>query len=190
MIADFVTDVATELALTDAAALVLLGKDNLAQDDGANAGNGRVVVVPTRFKYTAPNYVGSTKAERRAVYSRAQVLEVHVWAVGAMVDSETDEALNPAEQIARDHDAVESLMDNAIIAMRQVAPSYGGTSPAGGQFNGTIITGEYGLEGIFETELLLPVLKPAKATAPAAIDLTGKATLPNGDETVAHTAPS
>lgn len=182
MIADFVTDVATEIALTAPLVVVELGKDRLAQDDGANAGNGRVVVVPTRFKYAPPNYIGSSGASRRPVYSRAQVLEVHVWAVGSS-DGDAD------EQIARDHDAVEDLMDCTIIAMREVAPNYGGTTPAGGQFNGTIVTGEYGLEGIFETELALPVLKPAKATAPATIDLTGTVTVNGNEITAAHTAP-
>lgn len=183
MIADFVADVATELARSFPLVAVQLGKDRVAQDDGANAGNGRVVLFPTRFAYGPPTFIGSTGAERRAVYARLQTFEVHVWAVAAAQD-------DPDDQVGADIAAAEAIADDLVIAMRQVAPQYGGPqAPGSGQFTGDIITSEHGVEMVFETVVPLPVLDAPKATAPAAIDLTGIATLANGDETVAHTAP-
>lgn len=155
-LATIIAAVAADLEADGIEADVLAGRDQTRREVGQP--NGRVVLVPIGWTYSAPGELGGgVGGNARPLAVRAQNVEAHVWARAA---EQTD---HDAQRLA-DFDAMATLADRVLRAFHRTCRGsvrWGSGEPTTGTE-----TLEYGTEGVFTVTIGLPVTDTAWPYAP------------------------
>ncbi len=168
-LADLLEEIQDDFDAESVPVTLIQGKSFVAREPSeAEAGTGRIVVVPKGFFYGPPeaDVTEDAGGNPRPVAARRQTLEVHVWGyAGAQVD--------PDDQDAADNDFAFSLADQFWLSLYRTSANAKSAQGAPNDSPDLRQTLTFGAELVFTVEVGLPVLDTPWSTVTADDDLVG-----------------